>query len=149
MPQQQAHHRLDLESFLTQDSADNETSFRDALRQALQHLSTGLTDEMLAELPQSDEKSSGVTQEFLDSLDRVSRKQLGKEDQCAICTSYYKDEDYILVVRLRCGHKFDLECVGPWLKVKPTCPLCRHDVMAKKEVIVEEDSEEEWDDTYS
>ena len=94
-------------------------------------------------------KHSGVTDEFFDSLDRVTKKQLKQEDTCAICTSTFLDDDYPLVVKLnRCHHKFDLDCIKPWLTVNSTCPLCRADVLAKKTIEVESDDEEEFDDMY-
>lgn len=97
------------------------------------------------------EANKGVPQEFLDSLDRVPRKRLTPSDECAICATAYLEDSHPLVVRLPCKgkHHFDLECIGPWLKLHSTCPMCRQDMLAKKEVeVVAEDSEEEWDDTY-
>ncbi|KAM0439839.1 hypothetical protein ACHAPT_000936 [Fusarium lateritium] len=87
----------------------------------------------------------GVSQEFVDSLDRVNRKTLDKDDDCAICKVPYLEDEYCLVVELPCNgaHRFDLECVGPWLRSKGTCPMCRQEVGKKKEVPVVEDSEEE------
>ena len=49
----------------------------------------------------------------------------------------YKDflDPYPLVVRLPChkSHIFDLECIEPWLRLHPTCPLDRKDLIKKKE----------------
>lgn len=94
---------------------------------------------------------NGVSQTFLDSLDRVPKKKLAESDSCAICSTPYLDDKYPLVVRLPCDprHHFDLECVGPWLKLHATCPLCRKNLLEKKQIPVEEDSEEEFDDTYA
>lgn len=94
---------------------------------------------------------TGVSQEFLDTLDRVDKKKLREED-CPICGEKFKDDPYPLVVELPChpGHWFDLECVAPWLRLKGTCPLDRKAVRQKekKKVEVVEDSEEEYDDMY-
>ncbi|KAI0133668.1 hypothetical protein BJ170DRAFT_607095 [Xylariales sp. AK1849] len=89
----------------------------------------------------------GVTQEYLDSLDRVPNKKLKKEDKCPICAEPHLDDQYPLVVELPChgSHKFDLECVGPWLMSKGTCPLCRKDLTAKKKVEIPVDDEEDGD----
>ncbi|KAK3303493.1 uncharacterized protein B0T15DRAFT_496044 [Chaetomium strumarium] len=88
----------------------------------------------------------GVTQEFLDGLDRVSRKSLKQDDTCPICAERYLDDQYPLVVELPChgSHRFDLECVGPWLRAKGTCPLCRKEMGKRRAVVVatEEDDEE-------
>ncbi|KAG5977995.1 hypothetical protein E4U55_006434 [Claviceps digitariae] len=93
----------------------------------------------------------GVGQDFLDGLDRVKRKTLGGGDDCAICRIPYLEDQYCLVVELPCKgrHRFDLECVGPWLRSKGTCPMCREEMGKKKEEkksvgeSVEEDGEEE------
>ncbi|KAG5979274.1 hypothetical protein E4U54_006954 [Claviceps lovelessii] len=76
----------------------------------------------------------GVGQDFLDALDRVSRKTLREGDDCAICRIPYLEDQYCLVVELPCKgrHRFDLECVGPWLRSKGTCPMCREEMGEKK-----------------
>lgn len=91
-----------------------------------------------------------MRQEYLDGLDRVSRKALKDDDDCPICAERYLDDPYPLVVELPCGgsHRFDLECVGPWLQSKGTCPMCRDDLTKKKviEVPKADDDDEEEDD---
>ncbi|KAL5709055.1 RING-type E3 ubiquitin transferase [Ranunculus cassubicifolius] len=48
---------------------------------------------------------------------------------CSICLSDYKDTD-ILRRLPECGHLFHVKCVDPWLRLHPTCPVCRHSPMA-------------------
>ncbi|KAK3333455.1 hypothetical protein B0T19DRAFT_126533 [Cercophora scortea] len=92
---------------------------------------------------------AGVSQAYLDGLDRVARKTLKPDETCPICAEKYLDDPYCLVVELPChhSHRFDLECVGPWLRSKGTCPLCRKELDKKKkvEVIAQEDEEENED----
>lgn len=67
------------------------------------------------------------------------------------------------MIRLPChaSHVYDLECIAPWLKLQPTCPLDRVDLLKKKnernipapvakgaEENGDED-EDEWDDMYA
>lgn len=115
-----------------------------------------LVDSLELDIARPPQQIEGVTQEFLDGLDRVPRKTLkGKEageeaDTCPICAERYLDDQYCLVVELPCKgrHRFDLECVGPWLRGKGTCPMCRAEV-GKRKVVVEEkktEEEEEEDD---
>ncbi|KAL5709056.1 RING-type E3 ubiquitin transferase [Ranunculus cassubicifolius] len=43
---------------------------------------------------------------------------------CSICLSDYNNND-ILRRLPDCGHLFHLKCVDPWLRLHPTCPVCR------------------------
>lgn len=65
----------------------------------------------------------------------------------------YRVDSHPLVVRLPChkDHIFDLECIQPWLKLNPTCPLDRKELLKKKEVPkpAEDDEEGEYDDMYA
>lgn len=98
-------------------------------------------------------KIEGVPQSYLDELERVDRRALKKGMQCPICAVDFLDDEYPLVVRLPChrDHWFDLECIGPWLMMKSTCPLDRKDLLAKKEVPkpTMEEEEEDYDDYYA
>jgi hypothetical protein len=98
------------------------------------------------------EKVSGVPQSYLDELERVPKKALKKSDVCPICAEKFLDDEYPLVVQLPCHktHRFDLECVGPWLRLQGTCPLDRKDLMKKKEVPkVEKEEEEDYDEMFA
>ncbi len=98
------------------------------------------------------ETIQGVPQLYLDTLDRVPRKKLKADESCPICAEKYLDDQYCLVVELPChhSHRFDLECVGPWLLSKGNCPLCRKDLTKKKEVVtVEDDEEDDMDGLYA
>ncbi|KAM4062966.1 ring finger domain-containing protein [Hirsutella rhossiliensis] len=90
----------------------------------------------------------GVSQEFVDTLDRVGRKTLARDDDCAICKVPYLDDEWCLVVELPCKgrHRFDLECVGPWLRSKGTCPMCREDMGSRKRSPVPAAADDEEDD---
>lgn len=116
----------------------------DANRDLLRAMAESLEDD-IARPPR---EVPGVSQEYLDSLERVARGRLGAEDACPICAERYLDDRYCLVVELPChaSHRFDLECVAPWLQSKGTCPLCRKDLTKKKEVAVPQDDDEEEDD---
>ncbi|XP_047963922.1 RING-H2 finger protein ATL70-like [Salvia hispanica] len=43
---------------------------------------------------------------------------------CSICLADYKPSDMLRALP-DCGHYFHLRCVNPWLRLHPTCPLCR------------------------
>ncbi|MED6185467.1 hypothetical protein PIB30_057300 [Stylosanthes scabra] len=43
---------------------------------------------------------------------------------CSICLGDYKGSD-VLRILPDCEHVFHLKCIDPWLRLHPTCPLCR------------------------
>ncbi|QIX01790.1 hypothetical protein AMS68_007307 [Peltaster fructicola] len=95
----------------------------------------------------------GVSDEFIASLDRVDKTELSDTMSCPICANPFLDDKYPLVVRLPChkDHMFDLECIEPWLKLNPTCPLDRKEINERKVEIPKhvDDDEEEYDDMYA
>lgn len=57
-----------------------------------------------------------------------SRAKLRNKDStascCSICLADYKDTDMLRLLP-DCGHLFHLNCVDAWLRLHPTCPICR------------------------
>lgn len=47
-------------------------------------------------------------------------------DQCTICMGDYQLGQKI--VRLKCKHHFDRDCIAKWLEERTTCPLCKKEV---------------------
>lgn len=43
---------------------------------------------------------------------------------CPVCLECYGDGDVVRVLP-DCGHLFHRACVDPWLRQRPTCPVCR------------------------
>ncbi|KAI1173534.1 hypothetical protein F4777DRAFT_557645 [Nemania sp. FL0916] len=102
---------------------------------------SSLIRELEADAGHPPDHIAGVDQAYLDGLDRVSRQRLeaqaAKTDDepasCPICAERFLDDPHPLVVELPChgAHIFDLECVGPWLQTKGTCPMCRTDLTVR------------------
>jgi hypothetical protein len=46
--------------------------------------------------------------------------------ECCCCVDVFSDDKEI--VKTPCGHFFHKECLGDWLKLAKTCPLCRCDL---------------------
>lgn len=85
----------------------------------------------MEQMEQADKK--GCSESFLDSLPRVPRSKIKKDDNCPICCCKYEEDDHPLVAELpHCGHRFDVECISVWLSKSTSCPLCRDDVTSHK-----------------
>ncbi|KAE9590096.1 hypothetical protein Lal_00033740 [Lupinus albus] len=59
---------------------------------------------------------------------RYSDAKLRKSDWtstcCSICLADYKANDMLRVLP-DCEHLFHPKCIDPWLRLHPTCPVCR------------------------
>ncbi|XP_059309837.1 putative RING-H2 finger protein ATL71 [Lycium ferocissimum] len=44
---------------------------------------------------------------------------------CSICLADYKDNDMLRILS-NCGHIYHVNCIDPWLRLHPTCPICRN-----------------------
>ncbi|OAY63978.1 RING-H2 finger protein ATL44 [Ananas comosus] len=51
----------------------------------------------------------------------------GLGEECAVCLTALGAGDGVRVLR-GCGHVFHPGCIDPWLKARPTCPVCRSTV---------------------
>ncbi|XVF82714.1 hypothetical protein PTKIN_Ptkin16aG0071200 [Pterospermum kingtungense] len=72
----------------------------------------------------------GLDEVTLTSYPKLSYSQakLHKPDSlssCSICLGDYKDTDMLRMLP-DCGHFFHQRCVDSWLRLHPTCPICRH-----------------------
>ncbi|KAK5966493.1 hypothetical protein GCK32_000277 [Trichostrongylus colubriformis] len=59
---------------------------------------------------------------------KVSEQHVEKDTQCTTCFEDFKLGE--LVVELLCHHIFHTQCVVPWLQQRPSCPICRQEVVA-------------------
>ncbi|WMV23372.1 hypothetical protein MTR67_016757 [Solanum verrucosum] len=50
---------------------------------------------------------------------------------CSICLGDYKDNDMLRLLS-NCGHIFHVKCIDPWLRLHPTCPICRNSPLPMK-----------------
>ncbi|EQC32645.1 hypothetical protein SDRG_09621 [Saprolegnia diclina VS20] len=62
--------------------------------------------------------STPVNKEVLASLENV---RCACDDECVICMGVMND-----AVKLPCGHLFHANCIDAWLRMRSTCPTCRH-----------------------
>ncbi|XP_054780240.1 RING-H2 finger protein ATL70-like [Prosopis cineraria] len=56
---------------------------------------------------------------------------------CSICFMDYKETDKLRLLP-NCGHLYHLHCVDSWLKLNPTCPLCRtsSSVVSRRDTVI-------------
>jgi hypothetical protein len=55
-------------------------------------------------------------------------KEFKDSPECCVCLAAFDTSQEIRVTS--CGHAFHGRCLGNWLKVNRTCPLCRRDLAA-------------------
>ena len=48
------------------------------------------------------------------------------EETCNVCLEIYKEGQ--ISIKLDCGHYFHENCIIQWLKMRNTCPVCRHEL---------------------
>ncbi|KAJ1349814.1 hypothetical protein KIN20_005467 [Parelaphostrongylus tenuis] len=72
----------------------------------------------------------GLTEQQINRLPiiKVSEQHVEKATQCTTCFEDFKKGE--LVVELLCRHIFHPQCVVPWLQQRPSCPICRQEVVA-------------------
>ncbi|XP_048426467.1 RING-H2 finger protein ATL70-like [Pyrus x bretschneideri] len=72
----------------------------------------------------------GLDDNTIESYQKMlySEAKLQKKDStsscCSICLADYKGNDTLRLLP-DCRHVFHLKCVDPWLRLHPTCPVCR------------------------
>nr|GMC94067.1 RING-H2 finger protein ATL70-like [Ipomoea batatas] len=72
-----------------------------------------------------DEATLEGFQKLLYSQQNEGDSTISSSSGCCICLAEYKDAD-ILRLLPDCGHLFHVNCVDHWLRLRPTCPLCRN-----------------------
>ncbi|THX14562.1 hypothetical protein D6D13_02809 [Aureobasidium pullulans] len=110
-----------------------------------------MIEQLMQESENPPREVKGVSDDFLAQLDRVPKTSL-KDKDCPICGNPFLDDSHPLVVQLPChkDHLFDLECITPWLKLNPTCPLDRKELVKKRAPTPPPDEEDgEYDDMYA
>ncbi|XP_076915481.1 uncharacterized protein LOC143574849 [Bidens hawaiensis] len=78
------------------------------------------------QLADNDAPLSGRPPASKSVVDNLSTVVMSQEHVCAVC----KDEVVVgeLVTQLPCGHGYHGGCILPWLAVRNTCPVCRHEL---------------------
>ncbi|ORZ36040.1 hypothetical protein BCR44DRAFT_59891 [Catenaria anguillulae PL171] len=138
--------RLDLTALPADSPLRNTLTMLDTLRASLpishtdhQHLFlAGLIQELIGDIDGlgADSGPPPASKAFIATLPRATSQDLATaasakgeaEIACSICTDTLSGEGDSDARKLPCGHMFDRECIVPWLELRNTCPVCRHEV---------------------
>ncbi|KAE8037967.1 hypothetical protein FH972_010516 [Carpinus fangiana] len=75
----------------------------------------------------------GVDEATLSSYPKLLYSQVKKGSStascCSICLVDYRETDMLRLLP-DCAHLFHLNCVDPWIRKHPTCPICRNKPVA-------------------
>ncbi|KAL5999255.1 hypothetical protein ACLOJK_040705 [Asimina triloba] len=78
-----------------------------------------------------DEATLSSCPKLLYSKAKLQSKVQGEESyssscwaSCSICLADYKDAEMLRMLP-ECGHLFHVKCIDAWLRLHPTCPVCR------------------------
>ncbi|MBA0745475.1 hypothetical protein Gogos_008050 [Gossypium gossypioides] len=71
---------------------------------------------------------------------KVSKRWLvgsgsGHEVECVVCLSKICKGEKLRSLPI-CHHSFHLDCIDSWLRVRPTCPLCRISVAPERNFLI-------------
>ncbi|KAL6880575.1 hypothetical protein ACP4OV_012140 [Aristida adscensionis] len=73
------------------------------------------------------EQGGGIDEATLEAFPAVAYAATGKAQAqacCPVCLESYAAGEVVRELP-DCGHLFHRECVDPWLRQRPTCPVCR------------------------
>ncbi len=82
----------------------------------------------------SSAESSSVVGHGLSQME-ISRmpEYIVKEDcpsrSCNVCLEFFKKGDMMRTIS--CMHSFHPNCIDPWLRKRPTCPVCKFEVLTE------------------
>lgn len=70
----------------------------------------------------------GLEQQAIDGYPKMVYSEAKSESAavsgCSICLGDYRNGD-VLRLLPDCGHVFHVGCIDPWLRLNPSCPVCR------------------------
>ncbi|KAL1915090.1 uncharacterized protein VTP21DRAFT_7571 [Calcarisporiella thermophila] len=103
------------------------SSFRQQLQdENQQQFLDDLITQLLEESTATSKGPPPTSKSFIRQLPTVPMDKVDREASCAICTENFHANKGTRVTRLPCEHRFDRDCIVPWLELHNTCPSCRY-----------------------
>ncbi|CAN7097651.1 unnamed protein product [Brassica rapa subsp. narinosa] len=93
------------------------------------HFGRGGLEDLIQQLGEDDPNRYGpppASKSAVDALPTVKVTMRSEMNQCAVCTDEF--EDGVGVKEMPCGHVYHQDCLIPWLRMRNTCPVCRHEL---------------------
>ncbi|KAI3520330.1 hypothetical protein L1887_09680 [Cichorium endivia] len=109
------HSRLSRSTATTSDGSDD---------YHIISLPQGLCDDVISTFPTFLYSEAVMTHKGDSETDNYTRGNYYGSG-CSICLADYNQSD-VLRLLPECAHLFHLSCIDTWLKVHPTCPVCRN-----------------------
>ena len=117
-----------LSVFYKSDFVDSRVSFLNA-REAKEHYCFHLSERNSSALDGIKEPLLGMfdDKKYQEHLEKQITENMsndfGDSNNCIIC--FLQVEDKSSTLTLKCRHTFHKTCIIGWLRIKPTCPICR------------------------
>ncbi|RIA96424.1 hypothetical protein C1645_673404, partial [Glomus cerebriforme] len=87
-----------------------------------------LVTQLLEEANASAKGPPPASKNFIKNLPKVPKSEITSDDTCIICAEKFSANEKANITKLPCNHKFDKDCILPWLELHNTCPNCRYEV---------------------
>ena len=81
--------------------------------------------DILREIIERSERSAPASVERMQSIRNILL-ETNENTECKICGENFVAGETKQI--LECEHEYHLNCLEPWLKLKSSCPICRHSI---------------------
>ncbi|KAL2233546.1 E3 ubiquitin-protein ligase RING1-like [Sesamum indicum] len=86
-------------------------------------------DSLLGDLEVGQRTASKASIDAMPSVEIVNGEN--DDEQCVVCLEEWETGD--MAKEMPCKHKFHVECIEKWLKIRGSCPVCRYEMPADED----------------
>ena len=69
--------------------------------------------------------TSDTSSDTSGDIGRITGKNIVYHDMFSTCCAICHASKFTISKRLKCGHRFCLQCINEWTQINASCPLCR------------------------